>query len=131
MDRVYPAVEKLKSVLTATPPVFTAMPREDSDSKVAYLWRTILGYCWDLSDGDTNIKSAIQDYASTGLGYVYVYIDYESDFGRGDVKFTYINPFRVYVPPTARHKLFDDAEGMILSTILNEETNFKSLIRSW
>ena len=44
MDRVSPAVEKLKSTLTAKPPVFTVIPREDSDWQVASTWRHMLGY---------------------------------------------------------------------------------------
>jgi len=121
MDRVSPAIEKLKAVLTSRPPVFTASPREDSDAKMAKVWQTILGYIWDSSDGDAHIKDAIHDYAVTGLGYLYVYTDRESDFGRGDIKFTHINPFRVYVPPSSRDRWFNDAEGIILSTILTGE----------
>tara|TARA_R100001129_G_scaffold186520_1_gene178611 strand:- start:2933 stop:4942 length:2010 start_codon:yes stop_codon:yes gene_type:complete len=121
MDRISPAVDKLKSMLTAKPPIFTAIPREDSDVKIANVWRTILGYVWDVSEGDTHIKQAIQDYAVTGLGYLYAYIDGEADFGRGDVKFTHVNPFRVYVPPDCRDRWFTDAEGIILSTILTGE----------
>ena len=56
MDRISPAVDKLKSMLTAKPPIFTAIPREDSDVKIANVWRTILGYVWDVSEGDTHIK---------------------------------------------------------------------------
>jgi len=121
MDRISPAIDKLKSVLTARPPVFTVVPREDSDTQVASVFRSILGYVWDISDGDNQIKQAITDYAVTGLGYMYAYVDAESDFGRGDVKFTYVNPFRVYVPPDCRDRWFADAEGIILSTILNGE----------
>jgi len=118
MDRISPAVEKLKAMLTARPPGFTAIPREDSDSKLSSVWRTILGYVFDASDGDVHIKQAIHDYATTGLGYLYVYIDNESDFGKGDIKFQSVNPFRVYVPPSSRDRFFNDAEGIVLSTIL-------------
>lgn len=121
MDRISPAIEKLKSVLTSKPPVFTAIPREDSDSKVASAWRTILGYIWQSSEGDVKIKEAIHDYAITGLGYLYVYVDREADFGRGDVRFTSISPFRVYVPPSARDRFFRDSDSIILSTILTGE----------
>ena len=121
MDRISPAIEKLKSVLTAKPPVFTAIPREDSDVKVASVWRTIMGYVWNNSDGDWQLKQAIHDYATTGMGYLYTYIDPESDFGRGDVKFTYVDPFRVYASPSSRDRWFSDSDGIILSTILTGE----------
>jgi len=121
MDRISPAIEKFKAFLTSKPPVFTTSPREDSDAKMAKVWQTILGYVWDMSDGDAQMKSALHDYAVTGLGYLYVYLDRESDFGRGDIKFTHVNPFRVYVPPSSRDRWFGDAESIILSTILTGE----------
>lgn len=121
MDRVSPAVEKLKSTLTAKPPVFTVIPREDSDWQIAHTWRHILGYVWDISDGDTQMKQAISDFAITGIGYLYAYIDREADFGRGEVKFTYVDPFRVYAPPSARDRWLSDAESIVLSTILTGE----------
>jgi len=121
MDRISPAVEKLKATLTSRPPTFTITPREDSDVKISNVWRTILGFVWDISTGDVHMKQAIHDYAISGLGYLYVYVDTEADFGRGDVKFTNVNPFRVYVPPSSRDRWFGDAESILLSTILTGE----------
>tara|TARA_R100001594_G_scaffold51678_1_gene85159 strand:- start:28403 stop:30433 length:2031 start_codon:yes stop_codon:yes gene_type:complete len=121
MDRVSAAIEKFKAVLTSRAPAFTINPREDSDVQVASLWRSIMGYIWELSDGDWQMKQAIQDYATTGMGYLYAYIDTESDFGRGDVKFTYVDPFRVYASPNSRDRWFGDSDGLILSTILTGE----------
>ena len=115
MDRVSSAIEKFKAVLTSRPPAFTITPSEDT------LWRSIMGYVWQIADGDWQIKQAIQDYATTGMGYLYAYIDSESDFGRGDVKFTYIDPFRVYASPSSRDRWFSDSDGLILSTILTGE----------
>jgi hypothetical protein len=121
IDRVYAAVEKLKSLLTSRSPKFSAIGREDSDNRLASVWRTILEYIWDISDGDTQFKHTIHDYATSGLGYFYAYIDPEADYGRGEVKFTYIDPFRVYVDPSTRDRYFGDASGMILSTILTQD----------
>tara|TARA_R100000995_G_C3482720_1_gene125060 strand:- start:843 stop:2888 length:2046 start_codon:yes stop_codon:yes gene_type:complete len=121
MDRISPAVERLKSMLTARPPVFTVVPREDSDSSLAYLWRIIMGFVWQNSEGDAQMKQAIHDYCVVGLGYIYAYVDYDSDFGKGDVKFSYIDPFRIYVPATSRDRFFSDADNIILSTILTKD----------
>ena len=121
MDRISPAVERLKSMLTSRPPAFTVVPREDSDASLAYLWREIMGFIWQNSDGDAQVKQAIHDYCVLGLGYLYTYIDYDSDFGKGDVKFSYLDPFRVYVPASSRDRFFSDADNVILSTILSED----------
>ena len=121
IDRIYPAVEQLKSMLTAKTPKFTAIGREDSDNKLAMVWRTILEYVWDVSDGDVKFKEAIHDYATIGVGYLYAYLDPQADMGRGEIKFTSLNPFRVYVDPASRDRYLKDASSIIVSTILTEE----------
>mgnify|MGYP005989411221 FL=1 len=118
---MYAAIEKLKSLLTSRSPKYSAIGREDSDNRLALVWRVILEYVWDISDGDTQFKQAVHDYATTGLGYFYAYIDPEADYGRGEIKFTYVDPFRVYVDPASRHRYFDDASGMILSTVVTRD----------
>ena len=45
---------------------------------------------------------------------MYVYVDPEADYGRGEVKYTHVDPFRVYVDPASRDRFFSDASGMIL-----------------
>ena len=120
VDRIYSAIEQFKAIMTAKPPKFSAVPREDSDNKLASVWKTILEYIWDISDGDEVFKQVVHDYAVTGLGYFYAYIDREADYGRGEVKFTYVDPFRIVVDPNSRNKWFDDAAGMMLSTILTK-----------
>tara|TARA_R100001082_G_scaffold29586_1_gene14843 strand:- start:181 stop:2082 length:1902 start_codon:yes stop_codon:yes gene_type:complete len=121
IDRVYAAIEKLKSLLTSRSPKYSAVGREDSDSRISNVWRTILEYIWDISDGDVQFKQAVHDYATAGMGYFYAYIDPEADYGRGEVKFTYLDPFRVYIDPASRHRYADDASGIIMSTILTED----------
>ena len=120
IDRLYSAIEQFKAIMTSKPPKFSAVPREDSDNKLANVWKTILEYIWDISDGDEVFKQVVHDYAVTGLGYFYAYIDREADYGRGEVKFTYVDPFRIVVDPNSRNKWFDDSAGMMLSTILTK-----------
>jgi len=120
LDRIYSAIEQFKAIITSKPPKFSAMPREDSDSDLASVWKTILEYIWNISDGNEVFKQAVHDYAVTGLGYFYAYVDREADYGRGEVKFTYVDPFRVVVDPNARSRYFDDATGMMLSTIFTK-----------
>ena len=57
IDRVYAAVDKLKSLLTSRNPKFSAVAREDSDYKLANVWRTILEYVWDISDCNTVVQN--------------------------------------------------------------------------
>ena len=120
MDRLYSAIEQFKAIITSKPPKFSAVGREDSDTKLAHVWKIILEYIWDISDGDEQFKQAVHDYAVTGLGYFYAYIDKEADYGRGEIKFRHLNPFKVYVDPNARDRYFDDSTGMMVSHIMSK-----------
>ena len=107
--------------MTSKPVKFSVLAREDSDAKMANVWKTLLEYIYDISDGQHHFKQAVHDYATTGMGYFYAYIDPEKDFGRGEVMFTHINPFRVYVDPASKDRYFKDAANIILSTIITRE----------
>ena len=120
IDRLYSAIEQLKAIITSKPPKFSAIGREDSDTKLANVWKVILEYIWDISDGDEQFKQAVHDYTVTGLGYFYTYIDKEADYGRGEIKFKHLNPFKVYVDPNSRDRYFDDASGMMVSNIMSK-----------
>ena len=121
IDRIYAAIDKLKSLMTSRPVKFSVTAREDSDVKMANIWKTLLEYIYDISDGQHHFKQAVHDYATTGMGYFYAYIEPEADYGRGEVMFTHINPFRVYVDPASRDRYFQDAANVLLSTILTKE----------
>ena len=120
LDRLYSAIEQFKAIITSKPPKFSATGREDSDNNLANVWKVLLEYIWDISDGNEIFKQVVHDYAVTGLGYFYAYIDVEDDYCRGEVKFTYVDPFRVVVDPNSRSRYFDDSTGMMLSTILTK-----------
>ena len=107
--------------MTARPARFNTIAREDSDNRISNVWNTILEYIWDISKGDGVFKQVIHDYAVQGLGYMYVYIDPEADYGRGEVMYKNVDPFRVYVDPASRDRFFTDASGIILSTFLTKQ----------
>ena len=48
LDRLYSAIEQFKAIITSKPPKFSAMPREDSDSDLASVWKVILEYIWNI-----------------------------------------------------------------------------------
>jgi hypothetical protein len=121
INRVHPAVESAKSMLTANRPSFRAAPREDSDNKVAQVMSALLTYMYDISDGRTVIRQAVDDYYVMGVGYLQVYQDPMMDMGKGEVCFHDVDPLDVYVDPNSRHRLFDDAENIIVSKLFTKE----------
>jgi hypothetical protein len=121
VNRIHPAVETAKALLTANRPSFKVSPREDSDTKVANVLNHLLSYMHDVSDGRTVIRQAIDDYYVTGLGYVMVYQNPLADDGKGEVMIKDIDPLDVYVDPNCRDMFFDDAENIIISRNFTKE----------
>ena len=125
VNRIHPAVEAAKALLTSGKPQFRVSPREDSDNKVAQVFNSLLEYMWYISDGTQALRNAIDDYYTMGLGAMMVYIDPLKDFGRGEVCFHDVDPLDVYIDPNARHRLGDDAENIIVSRMFTKEQAMK------
>ena len=121
INRIHPAVETAKAMLTANRPSFRCSPREDSDRKVANVLSALLAYSYDISDGRNVVREAVDDYYVTGLGYIMCYQDPTADDGKGEVKITDVDPMDVFVDPNARHRFFDDAENIIISRQFTKE----------
>tara|TARA_R100000234_G_scaffold57741_1_gene34904 strand:- start:206 stop:2413 length:2208 start_codon:yes stop_codon:yes gene_type:complete len=121
INRIHPAVEAAKAMLTAKRPSFRAAPREDSDNKVAQVLSNLLSYMYDISDGESVIKQAVDDYYVMGIGYINVYQDPYKDMGKGEVCMHDIDPLDVYVDPNSRSKFFDDAENILVSRLFSRE----------
>jgi hypothetical protein len=121
INRIHPAVESAKSMLTANRPSFRAAPREDSDNKIAQVISAMLTYMYDISDGRTVVRQAVDDYYVMGCGYIHVYQDPTKDAGKGEVCFTDVDPLDVYVDPNSRSRYFDDAENIIISKLFTKD----------
>ena len=121
INRVHPAVESAKAMLTSNRPSFRCAPREDSDNKVAQVMSALLAYMYDISDGRAVIRQAVDDYYVMGVGYILVYQDPMMDMGKGEVCIHDVDPLDVYVDPNSRHRLFDDAENIIISKLFTKD----------
>ena len=117
LNRIHPAVEMAKSMMTANRPRFTCSPREDSDVKMARLWGDILSYIWDTSRGNTVIKRVIDDYYVKGMGCLMCYIDPSADMGKGEVMFSDIDPLDIYIDPASRDPYITDAAHVLYSRV--------------
>ena len=121
VNRIHPAVETAKAMITANRPSFRVAPREDSDKKVANVVSALLSYMYDISDGRTVIRKVVDDYYVAGLGYIQVYQDPMMDMGKGEVCMHDLDPLDVYVDPNSQHRFFDDAENIIVSRLFTKE----------
>ena len=121
VNRIHPAVEAAKALLTSGKPQFRVSPREDSDNKVAQVFNGLLEYMWYISDGNQALRNVIDDYYVMGMGAMMVYIDPLKDYGRGEVCIKDVDPLDVYIDPNSREKLGDDAENIIVSRLFTKE----------
>ena len=108
-------------MLTANRPSFRCAPREDSDNKLAQVMSGMLAYMYDISDGRTVIRQAVDDYYVMGVGYLQIYQDPSKDMGKGEVCFHDVDPLDVYVDPNSRNRYFDDAENIIVSKLFTKD----------
>ena len=125
VNRIHPAVEAAKSMLTSNRPSFRCAPREDSDNKVASILSSLLAYMYDVSDGNSVIRQVVDDYYTMGVGYINVYQDPTKDMGKGEVCIHDVDPMDVYVDPNARSKFLDDAENIIVSRMFTKDQAVK------
>ena len=115
VNRIHPAVEAAKAMLTANRPSFRVAPREDSDNKVAQVISGLLSYMYDISDGTSIVRQTVDDYYTMGVGYINVYQDPMMDMGKGEVCMHNVDPMDVYVDPNSRDRFFNDADNIIIS----------------
>lgn len=121
VNRIHPAVETAKALLTSNAPSFRIAPREDSDNQVAQALNGLVQYVWNISDGNACMKTVADDYYVAGLGATIVYPDPASDSGKGDIKFRDEDPMNIYIDPTARSRFLDDAYAVIVSRLYTKE----------
>ena len=92
INRIHPAVESAKALLTSNRPAFRCAAREDSDNKVANIMSNMLAYMYDISDGTSAVRQMVDDYYVMGVGYLHVYQDSSKDMGKGEVCFHDVDP---------------------------------------
>ena len=122
INRTMPVILQEVSILTARRPQFRALPREDSDVKMAAMWSDILAYIHHISDGDIEIQQTARDYFSMGAGYIQVYVDHIADDGRGEVKFHSLPVWDVWPDPNSRKLDLSDARAIIVSRMVPEDS---------
>ena len=121
VNRIHPAVEAAKALITANKPQFRVSPREDSDNQVAQAMNGLLEYIWQISEGNTIMRRIVDDYYVTGLGAALVYIDPQKDMGKGEVCIHDVDPLDIYIDPNSRSPHGDDAENIIISRLYTKD----------
>jgi len=121
VNRIHPIVETAKALLTYNSPQFRATGREDSDRDTAKVFSDLFQYIWQISQGDLELKQAIDDYYVGGMGALMVYQDPDADMGKGEVKLKAVNPLDLYIDPNSKDKFCRDASNIIYASYMTDE----------
>ena len=114
-NKIRPAVEQVLSNVAGSSPEWDVRPTGKTDSEVAFVYNKLLDKIWYESDGDRHFRSVVKDYTVKGMGYMYVYPDWQAEQGRGGIKGKRVAPENVYVDPNSTDPFFRDASSIILS----------------
>ena len=109
INRITPIIEIMKYFATSNNPKWKAVGATGDDADIAQVHSDIADYCWYLSNGKSLYSQVILDSLTKGLGYFLVDIDKDADRGMGEVQFSRIDPYDVFVDPASRDFLFRDA----------------------
>ena len=109
INRVTPIVEIMKYFVTANDPKWKAVGATGDDVDVAQVHSDIADYCWYLSNGKSLYSQIALDALTKGIGYFLVDVDKDADRGMGEVRFSRLDPYDVFVDPASRDFLFRDA----------------------
>jgi|TARA_R100001530_G_scaffold108994_1_gene76457 hypothetical protein len=118
INRILPIIEIMRYFVTANNPKWKAVGAEGSDVDVAQVHSDIADYCWYLSNGKSLYGQVALDALTKGIGYFLVDVDRDADLGMGEVTFSRIDPYDVYVDPSSRDFLFRDASYVMIRKLL-------------
>lgn len=120
-NKIYPAVEQGKGLLTANDPSFTAVGGEGSDRALASVYADIMSHIWRISAGKGELKQTVDDYYVRGLGYMMAWADPMADGGAGEIFVGNVDSLLVYVDKSTRDRLFRDAGYIVIMNQLTEQ----------
>ena len=109
INRITPVVETMKYFVTANRPKWKAVGKDGSDSKIAEIHTDVIDHSWYLSGGQSMLGRVVLNTLVKSKGYVLIYVDPNADRGMGEVMFTDVDPFDVYVDPASRDPFERDA----------------------
>ena len=121
-NKIRPAVEQVLANIASASPEWDIHPVGKMDGPLASLYNELVDNIWYSSDGDIQFRKVCKDYIVKGIGYFYVYPDWNADSGLGGVRFKRFAPECVYVDPNCTLPDFSDAVSIIYSDVHTKES---------
>tara|TARA_R100000152_G_C6778447_1_gene209140 strand:- start:1116 stop:3371 length:2256 start_codon:yes stop_codon:yes gene_type:complete len=135
INRVTPIIEIMKYFVTANDPKWKSVGATGDDVDTAQVHSEISDYCWYLSNGKSLYSQIALDALTKGIGYFLVDVDKDADRGMGEVRFSRLDPYDVFVDPASRDFLFRDAnfiqvrKNIARTRLINMLPEFESKIK--
>ncbi len=113
INEVTPALKNVVSKLTENQPRFIAYARKNASSKNAAIVSDMMEYIWYISNGNVELKYAIEDSKTVGVGALMAYFDQSEDWGKGEIKVMGIDPRFLYIDPNSKKPDASDASTIM------------------
>jgi len=114
INRIMPIVEIVKYFATSGDPKWQAIGTDGSDSDIAHLHATVSEYDWYNSNGRSVLSNVMNNCLTKGVGYFFVDVDPDAARGTGEVRFSSIESWDVYIDPRARDMWYRDASVIMI-----------------
>lgn len=114
VNETTPARNQVVANLTKNSPRWMSYGKENSDITIATDHSTLMEHIWYVSDGDTKNAQSTEDFIDTGMWAMMAYVDYNEDFGKGEIILTDIDPTTLYIDPNAKRIDTEDAANKII-----------------
>lgn len=86
------------------------LPRSEEDASISRIAKGITKYIYDRGDYQRTKKKVFRDKVICGVGYYWIYYDFNYDKLEGEIKFDRKSPFEVFVDPECIKEDLSDAE---------------------
>jgi len=116
-NKIRPAVETVLAHIASASPEWDVLPFGKGDEDFAYVMNQMLDKIWYDSYGDVQFRKVCKDYLVKGLGYCFIYPDWNADKGLGSIRVRRIPPEAVFVDPNASQSDLSDASSIIYSDV--------------
>lgn len=114
INKITAGLTNLKYYVTANSPSFMATARDGKSTDLADIHQNVLSYNSYISSGKSVNETVVHKTLSRGAACYYVYVDKDSDAGRGDVKYGFLDYADVFVDPASSDKVWDDAAWILV-----------------
>jgi len=121
-NKIRPAVEQVLANVASSPPEWDVIATGQTDNDIANIYNALLDKIWFDSHGNRHFRNICRDYIVKGVGYMYVYPDWQAEQGAGGIRIKRVAPESVFVDPNSTDSHFSDSGSIMISDLHTKES---------